>query len=75
MSKKSILGQSYGGLEKGVAKLAKMPQAQIWPKFKNVCAHQIASYQMIVLSHENAPKLHSRTKLWVFKLSSPKIWY
>ena len=74
MSKKSILGPSYDGFD-GLKKSAKMPlfkqlpQAEIWPKFKNFCAHQIANDQTIVLSPENPQKVHSRPKLWAFEKS------
>ena len=48
-----------------------LPQAQIWMKFKNCCAHQIARGQTIVLSSKNVQKVHSRPKLWVFE---KKLW-
>ena len=60
MSKKSTLGPSYDSLKKIgqnallVTLFKQLPWAEIWLKFKNVCAHQIANDQMIVLSPENA---------------------
>ena len=54
LSTVSTPGQSYGGLKKGVAKLAnslmgtlfqQLPQAQIGLKFKKICAHKIANDQ------------------------------
>ena len=69
MSEKSSPGPSYGGLKKGVEKICQnaltvtlFKQAQIGPKFKNFCAHQIASDQTIVLSTENAQKVHTKPK-------------
>ena len=60
MSKKSTPGPSYNGLKKisqnalSVTLFKQLPQAKIWPKFKNVCAHQ---------SPENPQKVNSRPKL------------
>ena len=62
------------GFEKGRGKIGKsvltvtlfkqLPRAQIGSKFKNVCVHQEANDQTIILSLENAQKVHSRPKLW-----------
>ena len=72
MSKKSTPGPSYGGLKKGVEKLAKqLPKKQIGLKFKNFCANQIANDKMIILSLENVQKVHSRPKLWAFEKKFP----
>ena len=49
-----------------------LPRAEIWPKFKNFCAHQIANDQTIVLSPENPQKVHSRPKLWAFEKKFPQ---
>ena len=75
MSKKSTPGQSYGGLKmqnrpKFLTLFKQLPQAQIGPKFKNCCAHQIANDQTIVLSSENVQKVRSRPKLWAFEKSA-----
>ena len=76
MSKNSTPGPSYDGLKKigqnalSVTLFKQLPWAEIWPKFKNFCAHQIANDQTIVLSPENPQKVHSRPKLWAFEKSS-----
>ena len=44
-----------------------LPQAQVGPTFKKVCAHQSDNDQTIVLSPENVHKVYSRPKLWVFE--------
>ena len=75
MSKKSTLGPSYEGLKKisqnalSVTLFKQLPQAEIGPKFKNFCAHQIANDQTIVLCPENPQKVPSRPKLWAFEKS------
>ena len=78
MSKKSTPGPSYGGSKKigpnalTVTLFKQLPQAQIGPKFKFFGAHQIANYQMIILSPENVQKVHSRPKLWGFEKKLPQ---
>ena len=42
-------------------------QAQIRPKAKYLCAHQIANDKTIILSTENVKKFLSRPKLWGFE--------
>ena len=59
MSKKSILGQSYGRGKVSQNALAgtlfkRLPRAPIVLKFKFFCVHQIANDQTIVLRPENA---------------------
>ena len=49
------------------------PQAQIRPKSKYFCAHQIANDRTIILSTENVQKVHSRPKLWEFERGCGKI--
>ena len=41
-----------------------LPQAQIRPKAKYFCAHQIANDKTVIFSTENVQKVHSRPKLW-----------
>ena len=70
-----------GGFEKGHGKIGQnaltvtlfkqLTQAQIGQKFKNVCVHQKANDQMIVLSRENVQQMYSRPKLWAFE---KKLW-
>ena len=54
MSKISTLGQSYDVLKKinqnalSVTLFKQLPWAEIWPKFKNFCAHQIVNDQTII---------------------------
>ena len=45
-----------------------LSRAEIGPKFKNFCTHQIANDQTIVLSQENPQKVHSRPKLWASRI-------
>ena len=65
MSKKSTPGPSYDGLKKisqnafSVTLFKQPPQAEIWPKFKNFCAHQIENYLEIILGFEIFEKGHS----------------
>ena len=49
------------------------PQAQIRPKAKYLCSHQIANDKAIILSTENVPKVHSRPMLWRFEKGRGKI--
>ena len=78
MSKKSTPGPSYDGLKKispnalSVTLFKQPPKAEIWPKFKNFCAYQIANDQTVVMSPENPPKVHSRPKLWAFEKKFPR---
>ena len=51
-----------------------LPRAEIGPKFKNFCAHQIANDKTIVLSPENPQKVHSRPKLWAFEKVVAKLY-
>ena len=44
-----------------------LPQAQIRPNEKFLCAHLIANDKTIILSTENVQKVHSRPKLWGFE--------
>ena len=65
-------GPNSGGLKIGQNALMgtlfkQLPQAQIGPKFKNLCAHQKANDQTIILSPENVQKVQSRPKLWAFE--------
>ena len=48
-------------------------QAQIRPKSKYFCAHQIANDKTIILSTENVQKVHPRPKLWGFEKRCRKI--
>ena len=41
--------------------------AQIRPKSKYFCAHQIANDKTIIMSTENGQKVHYRPKLWGFE--------
>ena len=48
-------------------------QAQIRPKSKYFCAHQIANDKTIILSTENVQKVHPRPKLWGFEKISENL--
>ena len=56
-----------------VALFEQLPQAQIRPKVKFFCAHQIANVKTIILSTENVQKLHSRPKFGGLKKSVAKL--
>ena len=80
MSKESTPGQSYDGLKK-IGQIAllvtlfkQLSRAEIGPKFKNFCAHQIANDQTIVLSQEKPQKVHFRPKLWAFEKKLLRNW-
>ena len=49
------------------------PQAQIRPKAKYLCVHQIANDKTIILNTENFQKVHSRPKLWGVEKSCGEI--
>ena len=77
MSKKSILGTSYRGLKKGVAKSAKMPwrmpslyschiTGTNWAEIQTFLCPSDSQWPDNRLGPENVPKAPSRPKLWAF---------
>ena len=50
-----------------VALFEQLPQAQIRPKSKNLCTHQIAQSKTFIWSTETVQKVYSWPKLWGFE--------